>query len=458
MKAVLENRSLRLRVLLLAAVTIGVTLMVAGASVKLLFERHIQRRVASELETRLVDLAGAISIDSRGSVAFTRPLADLRYSEPLSGAYWQISEGGRALERSRSLWDGTLPLPTSIGRAQPYEARAGDGAQLHLLARQLRLGAGSARPELTLVVALDHREIEALTEAFGSDLNLALILIAFVLFAGAFAQMNVGLAPLRRLHGAVQNIRSGRTQRLGSRFPSELTPLAQDLDGLLDRHEASLQKARDRAGALAHGFKTPLTIIALEARKLDTHGHHASARLLREQVETMRRHVEQELVRARVRGTMVSGSAVGSGAGTDVAADAGRLVDLVRRMPYSDGLTFSVEVPRGLGVRMDRHDFGEVLGNLLDNARKWASSSVAVKVTQTDLNTVLLEVIDDGPGFAPEGTCQAARNLDGSGLGLRIVKEVLDAYGAAFQVVRRDGRTVIGVALRAANAPSAASA
>lgn len=458
MRRLIDSHSLRFRVLLLAAVTIGATLVVAGVSVKLLFERHIQRRLAAELETRIVDLAGSIAVDPEGKVAVTRPPADLRYNELLSGAYWQISAGDLVLEHSRSLWDQTLPVPETGASDKPYEAAVEDGAELYLLARPLKIGEGAASRELTLVVALDHRELEALTDAFGSELNLALAAIALVLFGGAFVQMNVGLAPLRRLHGAVQSIRSGKTQRLGGEFSSEVMPLAEDLNRLIDRHEALLQSARDRAGTLAHGFKTPLTILGLEAGKLEAQGQRTFARVLREQIETMRRHVEQELARARIRGTTVADSALGAGAGTDLASDTARLVDLVRRMPLSDRLVFSLEVPDGLSLRMDRHDFGEVLGNLLDNARKWARSAVIVKAASTDADTVLLEVIDDGPGFEPAASDQNARNADGSGLGLRIVQDVLDAYGTSLQIARRDGRTVVSVKLRSKAMSSVASA
>ena len=453
MSSIVDTRSLRFRVLLLAAVTIGMTLAVAAVSVKLLFERHIQRRIAAELETRFAEIAGSIALNQKGEIVFSRPLVDARYDEPLSGAYWQISMAGTVLERSRSLWDETLPVPDPLSPDRPREVTAEDGADLYVLARPLEIGPESAGRELTLVTALDHREIEALSDAFGTELNMALLAIAAVLFAGAFLQTDVGLAPLRRLHQAVQNVRSGERQRLDGDFPSEVLPLAEDLDRLLDRHEALLEKARARAGTLAHGFKTPLTILGLEARKLEAEGHRLSAEILREQVETMRRHVEEELARARIRGTAVSGSAVGAGTGTDLAPATRRLVDLVRRMPFSDGLRFTIDVPEGLGVRMDPHDFGEVLGNLLDNARKWASTRVTVKAARRDAGTVLLEVTDDGPGFQPASTPTSSRNGDGSGLGLKIVEQILEAYGAASSVTRHGDETVVSVELGARTVP-----
>ena len=315
--ALMDVRSLRFRILLLAAATIGVTLVVAGVSVKVLFEQHMQRRIAGELETRVTDLAGSVTADDNGAITVSRPLVDARYEQPLSGAYWQISEGGRIVLRSRSLWDETLAAPKTA-TSQPYELTASDGAELYALARPMKPGAETSTKALVLTVALDHRELEALSDAFGRDLDWALAAIALALFAGAFVQMNVGLAPLARLRAAIQAARSGEAARLVGSFPSELQPLADDLNSLIDRHETSLQKARARAGALAHGFKTPLTILTLEARKLEDRGQAQAAQVLREQTETMRRHVERELNRARIRGSAVADSAVGAGAGTNL--------------------------------------------------------------------------------------------------------------------------------------------
>jgi len=186
MSSIVDTRSLRFRVLLLAAVTIGMTLAVAAVSVKLLFERHIQRRIAAELETRFAEIAGSIALNQKGEIVFSRPLVDARYDEPLSGAYWQISMADTVLERSRSLWDETLPIPEPLSPDRPREVTAEDGADLYVLARPLEIGPESAGRELTLVTALDHREIEALSDAFGTELNMALLAIAAVLFAGAF--------------------------------------------------------------------------------------------------------------------------------------------------------------------------------------------------------------------------------------------------------------------------------
>jgi len=442
----IDIRSLRFRILLLAAATIGVTLLVAAISVKFLFEQHMERRIGDELETRLADLAGSLTIDEDNHVALSRPLIDMRYEQVLGGAYWQVNEADKTVLRSRSLWDETLSMTVTPASSQPVEMARQDGARFYELARPLRFGPEGAQKQVVIAVALDHRDIEALSEAFGTDLDWALAAIAITLFGGALVQMNIGLKPMRRLRAAIKKVRQGETPRLVGSFSSEVQPLADDLNGLLDRQEALLQKARDRAGTLAHGFKTPLTILALEARKLEEQGKPGAARVLREQTEAMRRHVERELNRARVRGIPADASAIGAGIGANLHEEVTRVVDLVRRMPRADDLSFLVDIDPTLTIRMDRHDLREVLGNLIDNAGKFAQSRVEVRASRGEAAEILLDVLDDGVGF--EATMDRPHNF-GSGLGLSIADDVLEAYGSTLAIERLDGLTRIRLSLKA---------
>jgi signal transduction histidine kinase len=153
-----------------------------------------------------------------------------------------------------------------------------------------------------------------------------------------------------------------------------------------------VRRARERAGDLAHGLKTPLTILSVEARRLEESGNAASAVRLREQIEQMRAHVERQLVRARSHGATAAGGTL-----TDASGSLERLLGLMRRMPRSDKLERRNALPGGLRLRIDPEDFGEVVCNLLDNARQWARSRVTVSgVVEGD--SVRIAVDDDGPG------------------------------------------------------------
>lgn len=448
---VLDLKSLKVRLMLLAAVSIGLTLVVAGVSLSVIYERHIQRRVAQELSVRWDELAGLVSLDATGRPQVASLPSDPRYRQPMSGAYWQVDTTAGEPLRSRSLWDRSLVVPADAPSDIAFETGGFEpDSEFYLVSRPVVLDSGVAKVPLRLTVALDHHEIKALAEDFDGDLTRALLVIAAALFAGALLQANLGLAPLTRLRDRIAAIRSGTSERMGGGFPSEIQPLADDLDRLLDRQDLLVSRARDRAGALAHGFKTPLTILTLEARKLQEAGQSPAAKVLREQVESMRRHVERELARARIRGAAVNDSALGSARSVEVRLTVQRLVDLVRRMPYADKLDFEIDAPAELRIRMDRDDFGEVLGNLLDNARKFAVSAVTVVAVPED-DTARIEVIDDGAGF---GADTGERNADGSGLGLSIIEDVLGAYGTELVRSRRDGRTVM--AFRIATDPGEA--
>jgi signal transduction histidine kinase len=294
-------------------------------------------------------------------------------------------------------------------------------------------GDADATPRVfRLAVALDTAPTEALRRSFVTDVAIALGLIGLVLFAGAWLQASVGLSPLRRLRGELALVHGGAKPRLAGSFPSEVAPLASDLNRLLDRQEQLVDKARERAGDLAHGFKTPLTILQGEARRLEARGELESGALLKQQVQSMRRHVDRELARART-----VGATAGAGTLTDARRSVDRLIDLVGRMPRGDGIVWDNQVDAALRPRMDPDDFGEVMGNLLDNARKWAKSQVRVEC-QMRAGAAQFTVDDDGPG-APEtmraalprrGEAASGEDDESTGLGLAIVADVLAQYGS----------------------------
>ena len=174
-----------------------------------------------------------------------------------------------------------------------------------------------------------------------------------------------------------------------------------------------MRKARDRAGALAHGLKTPLTILGAEVRHLEQSGQHQAAERMQEQLGLIRTHVEREVARART-----SGASVACGAYTQVDETVARLLRLMQHMPRGEALVWETKIPDDLAVDMDPHDFGEVMGNLLDNARKWAK----------------------GPGFSDTGGVRPERGVQGqadptsSGLGLGIVEDILAEYGTGAEI------------------------
>jgi signal transduction histidine kinase len=435
-----QARSLRVRVLLLAALSIAMALGVAGFSLAIIFERHLAQRLEQELGIKLFELARTFSVDESGTPGVGAVLSDPRYDAPYGGAYWQVMDaGGSPVLRSRSLWDDVIPSGESGGVAAEaaIERDGPGGSTLYVLERDVQREDGGEKRSYRLQVAVDHAELEGLRRSFAIDMAVALLGLGALLLVGAWMQAGIGLRPLRALRERLNAVHGGSAPRLVGEFPDEVAPLVSDLNRLLDRQQDLVSKARKRAGDLAHGLKTPLTIMSAEARRLDETGMHAAAETLREQVALMRAHIERELARARTHGTPTA-----AGLHTDVAGTIERLLRLMQRMPRGEDLTWHNAVPPGARCAMDADDFGEVLGNLLDNARKWAISRIEIRA-ESAAEGLAIVVADDGPGLA-DGASElllkrgerAREDREGSGLGLSIVSDILTAYGSVLTLDR----------------------
>jgi signal transduction histidine kinase len=433
----MRSTSLRWRLVLLAAVSIFASLTVAGLSLAWIFERHIEVRVTRELDIRLKELLAGFTLED-GQPAMSAVLSDPRYSQPYSGVYWQIADASGPLIRSRSLWDQSLPArKPSPDDAGAFELAWTNDTMLYALDQKVVFHNDGKPRDFSVTVAIDHSEIDIANRAFVVDVVEAMAAIGFALLAGAWLQINLGLRPLRHLRRSLAAIRDGRAAQLEGDLPLEVAPLAEEFNSLLTKHSESLHKARERAGSLAHGLKTPMTILAGEARRLDDQGLFDMARTLRDQLDTMRRHVDRELARARSHGSAAKG-----GLHTEAAKSIARLIDLVQRMPRGRDIEFHNLVPPGLILQIDPDDFGEIVGNLLDNARKYARTNITLSASWAGNGRFAVQVDDDGPGI-PEAMRERLRERgeraddqpDGSGLGLTIVLDILSDYEASLEIM-----------------------
>jgi signal transduction histidine kinase len=445
----MTTNSIRLRVLAVAVASIVATLAVAGVSLVFLFERQVLQYVEHDLDVRWTELASVFDLGAEGGPELSQRLADPRYDQPYGGAYWQVSEGAAAVLRSRSLWDKELSLRDRqhAGAESFFEVDGPNGSRLYVTQRDVTLDGGSHGRVFHLAVALDHAQVVERRQAFGWDVTRVLGPIALVLVLFAWLQISLGLRPLWTVGEQLYGVQTGRIRRMPLRFPAEIAPLVDSINKLLDRQENLVRKARDRAGALAHGLKTPLTILTAEVRRLEERGLKDEARRMQEQLGSIRNHVDREVARART-----SGASVGGGAYTAVGETIARLVKLMQHMPRGDRLVWDTRIPGDLRVNMDPHDFGEVLGNLLDNARKWAETKVTIRV-DAEGEGACITVEDDGPGFSGSGDGARpergiSRNPDSnsSGLGLGIVEDILAEYGSR-AVMDGDGRCSVAFAI-----------
>jgi signal transduction histidine kinase len=242
-----------------------------------------------------------------------------------------------------------------------------------------------------------------------------------------------GLSPLGLLRQRLGSVRDGRTARLEGEYPTEVAPLVEDLNRLLEEREARVSRAVAKAGDLAHGLKTPLAILAQDIARAEAAGQHEIAASIQRQVERMRRQINSHLAQARV----TAGSGAVPGVRANVAEAAQGLARTMDRLYVERTLSLTVDVPEECVVQVPIEDLEESLGNLLDNACKWATSRVAVTATVVHRANVIT-VDDDGGGLDPSLRVQvlqrgvrADENAPGSGLGLAIVRDLAEAYGGS---------------------------
>jgi signal transduction histidine kinase len=430
--------SLRFRLLGAAAIVILVAVQIAGAMLLILFERNVLRLVHSELDATLEQLATFVSLDDNGKPRLTSGSSDTQFRQRFSGRYWQISANGQVLLRSRSLGNaeiniGTPPKSTNGIWRQPLIGP--DNQKLYGSLRQIVLEPDTPGQQATnflLVAAMDVAEIRALDALNGQlrgNVFVALALLAALLFAAAWTQVLVGLRPLEVLRTGLENIRVGKARRLSDEVPSELQPLVSETNRLLEAQEKAIETARARAGDLAHGLKTPLTALTMLAGRLREEHHAYFAGEIEQQLKGLSKNVERELTRARI----AAGTAVPQR--TSVEPIVGRLFRTMEKLPRGDGIDWNLDCEPELFAPVEEADLAEILGNLLDNARKWARSEVAI-TARSMAESVELMVDDDGPGVPARDRARVMRrgirldeSVPGSGLGLNITKTVVEAYG-----------------------------
>ncbi len=474
--------SLRVRLLAAAAAWVAIALLLAGWALATLFRAHVEAELAERMRGHLEQLVAALMVGPDGRVMLARELSEPLFRQPASGLYWIVepmpaaagagergqaggeeegqaggeaggeageqageqaggqasgegaNEPGAAVDtglRSRSLWDHPLVLPAAPGAVaddgvQRLEAAGPRGQPLVLWAREVRL-AGAAAP-LRVAVGADTTRQRQMSASFTRTLAGSLAVLGLGLIGAAVLQVQLGLRPLARLHAALQGLRAGRTPRVDGRFPDEVRPLVDELNGLLDENAAIVEHARTQTGNLAHALKTPLAVIANATRELPG----PTAALVAEQAGRMGEQVERHLARAR------STAAVrGRGPGCAVAPLLEDLRRTVERLHAGRDVALTLEAAPGLRFRGDAADLQEMVGNLLDNAAKWAARRVSIAARREGAQLVV-EVGDDGPGIAPAdraAVLERGRRLDetrpGTGLGLAIVDETVRLYGGS---------------------------
>ncbi|MEQ1714491.1 MAG: HAMP domain-containing sensor histidine kinase [Hyphomicrobium sp.] len=436
----MTSGSLRLRLAAGGGAAIALALVIAGFGLSYLFERHAMRSLGEDLELDLRQVLGAVEIDAAGKPALRRLPSDPRFAEPLSGLYWQLGTNGEVSARSRSLWDSILPLPSDAlepGDVHRHRLAGPRGSDLLAVERSVLLKVKETAVPVRIVVAADVTRVAEARRSFVRELIPSLALLGFVLALATWVQIGLGLRPLARVRDGIAAIRLGRDRRLESAAPKEVAPLVAEINGLLGAQEREIERSRGRAADLAHGLKTPLAALAADVRTLREIGRPDLAARIEEVGESMRRHVERELARARIHGSR----GLGAVKVTELAPLIDTLFTIQKRTSDGARVTFDNVCAVSSVVAMDKADLAEVLGNLIENAARHARSIVRVAA----LPDGRIAIDDDGPGIPPELRTQVIqrgerldRRGEGVGLGLAIVSEVLEAYGRSLTLEASD--------------------
>jgi signal transduction histidine kinase len=422
-------QSLRLRLLVGAVLAIAFILLLVGSGLSRIFSNYVADRYRADMSAITDQLAAGVEFQN-GKAQMTDEPGDPRFELPGSGLYWQVVAEGGLIFRSRSLWDVELsPATLTVG---PYGFRQGegpDGEPLLVQTREVVLETSEGNRPLTLLAAFDRRVVDDVISQYHGAMTIMLVLTAAVLLAAAFMQIGIGLAPLSRLQHGLVLVRSGRTDQLPDAGPTELRPLVGELNGLLKERETAVERARARASDLAHGLKTPLTVLLQLADNLPDRERD----MIRQQVDLIRQRADRQLQSARL--------GVEQMAQTGLASLTGKLISVLAPVTAARDVAWKVDLDELLTVDMDPADLAEALGNVLDNATRFARTEIVVAAEREGAQ-IRLNVEDDGPGVAEEALPEiAARGVhlvedEGTGLGLAITSDILTAYGGSVAFAR----------------------
>ena len=376
-------------------------------------------------------------------------LADPQFELTLSGWYWQITRLDGSvpdIRASRSLFAARLPrladagVQAGLGGSRRGYARGPDDRPLRMVERVIDTGDDGI---FLVQVAATTEEIEAQMRRFELDLTVTFAILALALVGSSALQLRFGLLPLRRLQEGVTSIRRGETERIEGVFPSDLAPLASELNLMITANRDVVERARTQVGNLAHALKTPLSVIVNEAATERT----PFSDKVSEQAAVMRDQLTYYLERARAA---VAARKIGSA--TEVVPVVRGLVRTFEKIYRDRAIVFSEHGGDGVRFLGERQDLEEMIGNLVDNAGKWATSAVAIGISGEFRDVVSerpffrVTIDDDGPGLAQSQYAAALKRgqrLDeskpGSGLGLAIVDELAGLYGGVFKLHESPG-------------------
>lgn len=423
-------KSLRFRLAIGAAIAIGMSLALIWMALSRAFTDYVVGQYRTEMTVLSDSLTASVSVRD-GRLTLAAAPSDPRLNLPGGGRYWELEEHERILDRSRSLWDAVIDeAKLRPSEYAPFQTSVGpNGETLLVLAQESTLGDGPDARHFCIYTAFPLAELEDALESFHGQLRVMLLITAALLMGAAILQALIGLAPLRQMRTRIAAVRNGNAARMNNEGPSEIGPLVHEIDLLLEERESAVERARGRASDLAHGLKTPLTVLSQLAERMSP----GDMKVAHEQIDIIRQRADRQLQSARL--------GVERMATADVGELTAKLVQVLKPVTADKGLRWDVRTEGDLRIEADPADMAEAIGNVLDNATKWATSRIVIDAVRTG-DLVSVRISDDGPGI-PEAERQSVLDRGthahrseggGTGLGLAITADIMRAYDAKFEL------------------------
>ncbi len=443
----LAPRSLAVRVVAFSTIWAIIALIAIYTVIAALYQQASERGFDSLLSAHLFNLIGSVGVSASGMLTGSPDLGDLRFSEPESGWYWEVKPVARGLTGDLRSLSMTQDVPSPSAEEAPfnesfqrnYLTDGIGGEELEVLESEFVLDQQNRVARFRVMG--NRSELEREIDVFEWRLFTYLSLFGIGMIAINAAAILLGLRPLGRVREALAKVREGTAQRLRGTFPTEIEPLANETNALIENNRRIVERSRTQVGNLAHSLKTPLAVLINEARALGGD----KGKIIADQATAMQSQLEHYLQRARIaaqRDSVVYR--------TPVTPLLQRIVRVMAKLNAGVSVSFAPPAADILFAG-EREDLEEIVGNLLDNAMKWANRRVVVSLAPAALRDehgmFAITIEDDGPGI-PEDKAREVlkrgRRLDeskpGTGLGLAIVSDLVSEYGGAIEL----GRAGIG--------------